>query len=217
MMKSHLSVIFALPLCIVPVAAQNLSPNEAKIAERAYIYSYPLVVMEATGAAMPLNHLTHVAEFPDANFRLIVRPNADTLYSTAWLDVSKEPLLLHVPDSVADSICCNSWMRGQRHSPIPGSEQLEPAKRGTQSSDPAGAAAFRTTSFGWMRQPITCGCSGGPRRTAPGTTTTLTPARHASSTAQRLSGQRGRAATTNEHEAFDRRIAARSCESHAAH
>jgi hypothetical protein len=100
MMKSHLSVIFALTLCIVPMSAQNLSPNEAKqIAERAYIYAYPLVVMEATGAAMPLNHLTHVAKFPDANFRLIVRPNADTLYSTAWLDVSKEPLLLHVPDS----------------------------------------------------------------------------------------------------------------------
>ena len=100
MMKSHLSVIVALTLCIVPMAAQNLSPNEAKqIAERAYVYAYPLVVMEATGAAMPLNHLTHVAEFPDAKFRLIVRPNADTLYSTAWLDVSKEPLLLHVPDS----------------------------------------------------------------------------------------------------------------------
>jgi hypothetical protein len=101
MVKSHLSVIFALTLCILPSAdAQDLSPNEAKqIAERAYIYAYPLAVMEATGAAMPLNHLTHVAEFPDAKFRLIVRPNADTLYSTAWLDVSKEPLLLHVPDS----------------------------------------------------------------------------------------------------------------------
>jgi len=82
------------------VNAQSPSPNEVKqIAEHAYIYAYPLVVMEATGAAMPVNHLTHVAEFPDASFRLIVRPNADTLYSTAWLDVSKEPLLLHVPDS----------------------------------------------------------------------------------------------------------------------
>jgi hypothetical protein len=80
--------------------AQNPSPSELKqIVERAYNYAYPLVVMEATGAAMLLNHLTHVAQFPDANVRRIVRPNADTLYSTAWLDVSKEPLLLHVPDS----------------------------------------------------------------------------------------------------------------------
>jgi hypothetical protein len=85
---------------VTMVNAQNPSPDEVKqIAERAYIYAYPLVVMEATGAAMPLNRLVHVAEFPDASFRLIVRPNADTLYSTAWFDVSKEPILLHVPDS----------------------------------------------------------------------------------------------------------------------
>jgi hypothetical protein len=103
-MKRELSYIcatLALESVIVPMAmAQNPSPSEVKeIAEHAYIYAYPLVVMKATGAAMPLDHLTHVAQFPDANFRLIVRPNADTLYSTAWLDVSKEPLLLHVPDS----------------------------------------------------------------------------------------------------------------------
>ena len=82
------------------INAQTPSPNDVReIAERAYIYAYPLVVMEATGAAMPINHLTHVSEFPDANFRLIVRPNADTLYSTAWIDLLKEPMLLHVPDS----------------------------------------------------------------------------------------------------------------------
>lgn len=80
--------------------AQTPSPNEVReIAARAYIYAYPLVLMNATAAAMPVNHLTHVAAFPDANFRLIVRPNADTLYSTAWIDVSKEPMLLHVADS----------------------------------------------------------------------------------------------------------------------
>jgi hypothetical protein len=80
--------------------AKSADPHEVRqIAERAYIFGYPLVLMEATGAAMPLNRLTHVAEFPDASFRLIVRPNADTLYSTAWFDVSKEPMLLHVPDS----------------------------------------------------------------------------------------------------------------------
>jgi Protein of unknown function (DUF1254) len=82
--------------------AQTPSPSEVReIAERAYIHAYPLVLMEATAAAMPVNHLTHVATFPDANFRLIVRPNADTFYSTAWIDVSKEPMLLHValPDA----------------------------------------------------------------------------------------------------------------------
>jgi hypothetical protein len=75
-------------------------PGEIQeIAERAYIYAYPLVLLQATMAALPVNHLTHVSAFPDASFRLIVRPNADTLYTNAWFDVSKEPILLHVADS----------------------------------------------------------------------------------------------------------------------
>jgi hypothetical protein len=82
------------------VSAQNPSPAEVQeIAERAYIYAYPLVLLQATMAALPVNHLVHVSAFPDASFRLIVRPNADTLYTNAWIDVSKEPMLLHVPDS----------------------------------------------------------------------------------------------------------------------
>jgi hypothetical protein len=80
--------------------AQNSDLAEIEsIAERAYIFAYPLVLIEATRVTMPTNHLMHVPAFPDASFRTIVRPNADTLYSTAWVDVSKEPMLLHVPDS----------------------------------------------------------------------------------------------------------------------
>jgi hypothetical protein len=80
--------------------AQSPTPAEVQeIAERAYIYAYPLVLLQATMAALPSNHLVHVSAFPDASFRLIVRPNADTLYTNAWIDVSKEPMLLHVPDS----------------------------------------------------------------------------------------------------------------------
>jgi hypothetical protein len=80
------------------------SPTSAEvqeIAERAYIYAYPLVLLQATTSIMPTNHLVHVAAFPDASFRLIVRPNADTLYTNAWIDVSREPMLLHVPDSAS--------------------------------------------------------------------------------------------------------------------
>jgi len=80
--------------------AQSLSPSDVQqVAERAYVYAYPLVLLQETMQVLPPNHLAHVSAFPDASFRLIVRPNADTLYSNAWLDVSKEPMLLHVPDS----------------------------------------------------------------------------------------------------------------------
>jgi hypothetical protein len=93
--------VITIALSAMPLLnAQNLTPAEVQgIAEKAYIYGYPLVLLEATRATMPTDRLIHVSAFPDASFRAIVRPNADTLYSTAWIDVSREPMLLHVPDS----------------------------------------------------------------------------------------------------------------------
>ena len=80
--------------------AQSVSPGDVqRISEQAYIYAYPLVLLQETMTALPPDHLIHVSAFPDASFRLIVRPNADTLYTNAWIDVSKEPMLLRVPDS----------------------------------------------------------------------------------------------------------------------
>ena len=84
----------------VAMNAQNPSPAEIQqIAERAYLYAYPMVLLQTTMAVFPVNRLIHVAEFPNASFRLIVRPNADTLYTNAWINLEKEPMLLHVPDS----------------------------------------------------------------------------------------------------------------------
>ncbi len=51
------------------------------------------------GGAAESNRFTNAAAFPDARFRQVIRPNADTLYSSAWLDLSKEPLILRVPDT----------------------------------------------------------------------------------------------------------------------
>ena len=50
-------------------------------------------------AKAPMNQFANVPAFPDATYTDIVRPNADTLYSLMWFDVSKEPLLISVPDS----------------------------------------------------------------------------------------------------------------------
>jgi hypothetical protein len=79
------------------------------IAEAAYIYGYPLVTMDITMKQMtnvpnpgefsaPLNQFAHVPEYPDPDFKAVVSPNADTLYSSTFLDLSKEPIVLHVPD-----------------------------------------------------------------------------------------------------------------------
>ncbi len=46
-----------------------------------------------------MNQFGSLPAFPDATFSDVVRPNADTLYSFMWFDVSREPLLISVPDS----------------------------------------------------------------------------------------------------------------------
>jgi predicted Rossmann fold nucleotide-binding protein DprA/Smf involved in DNA uptake len=47
----------------------------------------------------PMNQFVNIREFPPANMRLVVRPNFDTLYSSAWLDLTKEPMIVSAPDT----------------------------------------------------------------------------------------------------------------------
>jgi hypothetical protein len=91
-------------------SAQSFTPSEAKtIAEGAYVYGYPLVTMELTrrsftnvaqpdGKSAPMGYFVNVPKYPRASDKRVTAPNADTLYSTAWIDVGKEPYILHVPD-----------------------------------------------------------------------------------------------------------------------
>jgi hypothetical protein len=77
---------------------------------QAYVYAYPMVLMEITrrvstnvesprGAFAPMNQLAHLRAFPDHTFREVVRPNVDTLYSILWFDVTDEPVVLSLPDT----------------------------------------------------------------------------------------------------------------------
>lgn len=90
----------------LPQTAEPPVDELRRIAEQAYLFAYPLVLMEMTRRSMTMegspafvNHFGHAPFFPDEHFRQVIRPNADTLYSTTWLDLSKEPVLLHVPDT----------------------------------------------------------------------------------------------------------------------
>jgi hypothetical protein len=81
------------------------------IAIEAYVYAYPLVTMEITRRQMtnlpvgarpgfgPANQFSHIGAFPDADFKAVVRPNFDTLYSSAWLDLSQGPMIVSAPDT----------------------------------------------------------------------------------------------------------------------
>jgi hypothetical protein len=79
------------------------------LAQDAYIYGYPLVTMEMTrrvitnvasieGTRGPMGQIIKLRQYPDASFRDVTAPNADTLYTTAFFDVGKEPWVLSIPD-----------------------------------------------------------------------------------------------------------------------
>ena len=82
---------------------QALTADDAyALATQAYLYAYPLVLMEATRDAVPnrpMNRFQHAPAFPTPNSRTVVRPNVDTLYSSAWLDLTREPVVMTVPDT----------------------------------------------------------------------------------------------------------------------
>ena len=86
-----------------PPELGEISTARAKrLARDAYLYGFPAVLMDVTKeefvrAGAALNTLFHLTYIPDHNFRAVVRPNVDTLYSTAWLDLSEEPVVLEVP------------------------------------------------------------------------------------------------------------------------
>src|SRR5277367_2755027 len=88
-----------------------VTPDEAaKIATDAYVYGYPLVTVDMTrrvatntaapvGLHAPMGQFASAREYPTAAFKDVTAPNADTLYSSAFLDLSKEPYVLSIPDA----------------------------------------------------------------------------------------------------------------------
>jgi hypothetical protein len=110
-------MLFGAPFFQVKVYANDaqapqLSQQEAnEIAVEAYIYFYPLITMDVTRRQVtniepgkmlgrgPMNTFTQMRTFPPADFREVVRPNFDTLYSTGWLDLTAEPVIVSAPDT----------------------------------------------------------------------------------------------------------------------
>jgi hypothetical protein len=79
------------------------------LATDAYIFGYPLVTMEMTrrvitnvaapvGTRGPMGQIIKLREYPNASFKDVTAPNADTLYTTAFFDVGKEPWVFSIPD-----------------------------------------------------------------------------------------------------------------------
>jgi hypothetical protein len=102
---------------IAAKAAADARAAEALVREKeaqetaveAYIYAYPLVTMELTRRVMtnvdrveparaPMGQFARLRSYPAVDDHAVTAPNADTLYTIVWLDVSKEPWVVSLPD-----------------------------------------------------------------------------------------------------------------------
>ena len=86
----------------------TLGSEAEQIALDAYVYGYSLITTEVTRVQMsnvdkiegmhaPTGQFANIKRYPPADFRGVSAPNADTLYSVAWLDLS-EPQVFSHPD-----------------------------------------------------------------------------------------------------------------------
>lgn len=99
----------SLPGPVVHAQDKTTDQEAIDLGVDAYVYGYPLVTMEMTrrvmtntvsaeGSHAPMGQFLLKRTYPDSSFRDVTAPNADTLYSTAWLDLSREPYILSLPD-----------------------------------------------------------------------------------------------------------------------
>ena len=96
---------------VLVTQSPSLTEEEAfQFGVDAYIYGYPLLVMDSVrkvmtnvaeprGKAAPVGQFAHFRSFPDASKRDLAGSNVDTLYSVAWLDLSQGAYVLHLPDA----------------------------------------------------------------------------------------------------------------------
>jgi len=85
-------------------AQENLAYT---IGVQAYIYGYATVELYRTfyqqaidpdrGHSVGVNEFNHIRKLVSPQDTWVITPNNDTLYSRAWLDISKEPIILHIP------------------------------------------------------------------------------------------------------------------------
>jgi hypothetical protein len=101
-----------LPHASAQTGAAAVTEAEARaIAIDAYLYFYSLVTMDLTRKQLintepgagnlggPMNTFDNIPAFPAADMRVVVRPNFDTLYSSGWVDLTREPMVVSVPDT----------------------------------------------------------------------------------------------------------------------
>ena len=117
-MRHLVWILAGLALCLcasvgsrgtLALAADTPTAEETKaVAEEAYVFAYPMlenyramyaeaVDGQAKAYIAPFNRFHHTTSLTGPELKAVVRPSNDTLYSSAWLDLRAEPMVIGVP------------------------------------------------------------------------------------------------------------------------
>lgn len=105
-LPGHLLVLAANDSQSLPIVNIKKLVTIENIAKEAYLWGYPLVRFERTRKLMtttpgyghaPLNNFFHAERAPVPEDRQTSNPLPDTLYSSAFLDLREQPLVLQIP------------------------------------------------------------------------------------------------------------------------
>jgi hypothetical protein len=141
----------------------------------AYVYGYPLVTTEMTRRVMtnvsmasamraPMGEFANMRRYPTPQDRDVTAPNSDLLYSTAWLDLTREPYVLSIPEmsgryyfmSLLDAWTNVFQVPGKRTTGT-GPQRYAITGPGWKGSLPAGVVEYRSpTNVVWIRGRIYC-------------------------------------------------------------
>src|SRR5690242_9886430 len=114
-MRRLVGLALVLAAGLVPATASAAQFNQAeynralKLGTEAYVYGIPLldtnrVFLTSTSVNVPngkgggpVNQFSHIRRLANPADKTVVAPNHDTLYSLAWLDLRRQPVVMHMP------------------------------------------------------------------------------------------------------------------------
>jgi hypothetical protein len=104
-MRRIRTMFVLLALSALAISCSNRKSNLTKdevvsIVREAYLYAAPMIYTDVTriNSSAPDNQLHYITQFPDHTFKHVVAPNNDTNYSTAFLELKDEPVVVEIPD-----------------------------------------------------------------------------------------------------------------------
>ena len=107
-MKKLTALFLCLLMLVSGAACAEETADVWATLEEAYVYAFPLVLMDATRISAtntesvvpgkaPINQFMHGAGTVNARFKTVVTPNVDTVYTQVWLELGTEPMIFTMP------------------------------------------------------------------------------------------------------------------------